>query len=475
MKYMIPIFITFLLSACGGGDTNTSDTMKTTNQIPTAVSQDIILNEDNTTTIILRGNDPDGDNLTYTIITPPIHGSFDGSIYRPDLNYFGTDTLTFKVNDGHIDSNIATVTIIVNPRNDLPIINTPTNYNIIEGDSINPVVVSDSTIKSSVWIEDGEVITFPKNDFSVGVHTLLLKITDDQDSIVTQTITINVSAYENTEEKTTKKVTLTIDNYKLYLDLLIEAGEFDRLYPSIYTSISLNTELKAKTMNIIRNGFNSGTMNIKGRSENTEVESTLDLTWDKYDHWDHYDRWYSYADGDSNILDGNGSVYYELDSEYFWTHIKLSLNDMTIQNKDDGTNTIFAGSIEQTTWNGGHYWSSKINLSKETNTTKYYWKNFEVKRSSINLGELYIGMIQSDELGYVDVTHENESDSVNGEIPFLGGTIVIEGNNSKMLLTPADYKGFNVSLFTEGNYIAEITEYIEVESRKNRTYYYVSD
>src|SRR5262249_49932192 len=45
----------------------------------------------------------------------------DGSFsYTPAANYNGTDTFTYKANDGAADSNIATVTITINPVNDAP-------------------------------------------------------------------------------------------------------------------------------------------------------------------------------------------------------------------------------------------------------------------------------------------------------------------------------------------------------------------
>jgi gliding motility-associated-like protein len=95
---------------------------------PTAHDQNVSVVEDTPTYITLDGTDPDaGDVLTYTIVTPPAHGTISGSgseiTYTPDENYNGPDSFTYKVNDGTDDSNIATVTIDVTPVNDPPIIN----------------------------------------------------------------------------------------------------------------------------------------------------------------------------------------------------------------------------------------------------------------------------------------------------------------------------------------------------------------
>lgn len=69
--------------------------------------------------ITLRGNDPQGSNLTYAIVTPPAHGSLSGSppnvTYTPATNYGGPDSFTFKVNDGTFDSAPGTVSLNVIP------------------------------------------------------------------------------------------------------------------------------------------------------------------------------------------------------------------------------------------------------------------------------------------------------------------------------------------------------------------------
>jgi len=91
--------------------------------------------------VTLIGEDPDAtDILSYSIVDPPANGTLSGDApnltYTPDQNYFGVDTFTFKVNDGTVDSNQATVKITVNPVNDLEVTN-PGNQNSQEGDSVS--------------------------------------------------------------------------------------------------------------------------------------------------------------------------------------------------------------------------------------------------------------------------------------------------------------------------------------------------
>lgn len=105
-----------------------SITINPVGDVPVANNQSVTLAEDVVTPITLVGSDPDGDVLTYTILTPPAHGVLTGSganrTYTPDLNYNGTDSFTFFVNDGTTNSNTATVSITITPvNNDAPIAN----------------------------------------------------------------------------------------------------------------------------------------------------------------------------------------------------------------------------------------------------------------------------------------------------------------------------------------------------------------
>lgn len=91
------------------------------NNPPTANDQTVSTDQDIPKIITLTGSDPDNDLLSYTILTQPSHGSLAGNpgnppvtTYTPAPGYTGSDTFTFKVNDGKVDSNNATVSISVN-------------------------------------------------------------------------------------------------------------------------------------------------------------------------------------------------------------------------------------------------------------------------------------------------------------------------------------------------------------------------
>jgi probable HAF family extracellular repeat protein len=108
------------------------------NHPPVANPQTLTLKQDTILPILLTGSDPDNDPLTY-IVTNPGHGSLSGIapnlIYTPNLNYHGTDKFTFKVNDGHVNSTAAAVSLTIKNINDSLVAN-PQSLTLNENTSI---------------------------------------------------------------------------------------------------------------------------------------------------------------------------------------------------------------------------------------------------------------------------------------------------------------------------------------------------
>jgi len=95
------------------------------NQAPIAGAFSAVTDEDTAVSLTLMGVDLEGSDLTYMVVRQPSRGVLlgEGAIrqYVPNLDFNGTDSFTFKVSDGELDSGLATVTIRVNPINDAPI------------------------------------------------------------------------------------------------------------------------------------------------------------------------------------------------------------------------------------------------------------------------------------------------------------------------------------------------------------------
>jgi len=90
---------------------------------PGTADQSTSTSEDVAKAITLDAATPGG-ALTYSILTGPFHGSLTGSganrTYTPAPDYNGTDTFTWRVNDGTNNSNTSTFTINVTEVNDPP-------------------------------------------------------------------------------------------------------------------------------------------------------------------------------------------------------------------------------------------------------------------------------------------------------------------------------------------------------------------
>lgn len=118
----------FVVSSDGTHQTS-SDTWGFTtaggNTAPVANDQTVTTTEDTAMDITLTATDVESDPLTYTVLTQPAHGTLAGTApnltYTPDLNFNGSDSFTFKANDGTADSNTATVTVNITPVNDAPV------------------------------------------------------------------------------------------------------------------------------------------------------------------------------------------------------------------------------------------------------------------------------------------------------------------------------------------------------------------
>jgi VCBS repeat-containing protein len=75
--------------------------------------------------VLANDTDADGDKLTSRIVCAPCHGSLslntDGSYtYTPNKGWYGTDSFTYRDNDGTVDSGTAMVCITVVPVNHAP-------------------------------------------------------------------------------------------------------------------------------------------------------------------------------------------------------------------------------------------------------------------------------------------------------------------------------------------------------------------
>ncbi len=123
-----PDSFTYTISdGAGGVDTGTvSVTVMGVNDAPVAFNDGPLTTEEGTPLTVaapgVLGNDVDVDDvtLTATVVDNPTKGTLllnsDGSFtYTPNINAVGTDSFTYRANDNPADSNLATVSLTIQP------------------------------------------------------------------------------------------------------------------------------------------------------------------------------------------------------------------------------------------------------------------------------------------------------------------------------------------------------------------------
>jgi hypothetical protein len=103
------------------------------NAPPVATSQSVAVMVSSFQNFTLTGRDPEGSNLTYSVLDIPTNGVLIGTApnltYTPTTDFEGNDSFTFTVNDGELNSNPATVNITVDTA--------PVNPDDSDMDSLN--------------------------------------------------------------------------------------------------------------------------------------------------------------------------------------------------------------------------------------------------------------------------------------------------------------------------------------------------
>ncbi|MDP6599673.1 MAG: tandem-95 repeat protein, partial [Candidatus Poribacteria bacterium] len=276
-------------------------TVASVNDPPVASKQVISTAEDSAIDIILSAKDVDSDNLAYIIISSPKKGVLSGTgsrrKYTPNLNFNGSDSFTFKVNDGTADSIEATVSLTVTSVNDRS-----------SAKSQNLITLEDSQIDVTLAgtdVDEGEqeklsyeVVTPPTNgalsgkapnlvytpnqDYN-GSDSFTFKandgIADGTEAIVTLTVTsiqdVPVAAAQKVEmeEDTVVNIVLTGTD--------VDEGEQEKLSYEVVTSptkgvLSGEAPNLVYTPNANFNGSDSFTFQVNdGTADSTEAIVTL--------------------------------------------------------------------------------------------------------------------------------------------------------------------------------------------------------
>jgi VCBS repeat-containing protein len=145
--------------------------VKAVNDAPVAVDDKADTREDERVVIQVLKNDsdPDGDKLSIASVTQAEHGTVEivgrNVKYRPDAEFFGTDTFTYTVQDGKGGTATAFVEVTVCAVNDKPTAQkesyTVAEDHVLTVDASSGVLANDSDVDGDVLHPD--LITGPKH------------------------------------------------------------------------------------------------------------------------------------------------------------------------------------------------------------------------------------------------------------------------------------------------------------------------
>lgn len=193
----------------GEADSNVATVMidiNPVNDAPVANDQSVTTDEDTAVDITLTASDVEGDELSYSLAAGPSHGTLSGTApaltYTPSENYNGSDSFTFTVNDGELDSSAATVSITINPVNDLPEAYAGHDQTAVAYEQCQAKVTLDGTGSSDV---DGDSLTYtwegpfepvqgpqPTVTLGVGTHEITLTVDDGNGGTATAVVLVTV-------------------------------------------------------------------------------------------------------------------------------------------------------------------------------------------------------------------------------------------------------------------------------------------
>ncbi|MCO5176837.1 MAG: tandem-95 repeat protein [Thermomicrobiales bacterium] len=189
-------------------------TVNPINDAPAAVGDAYVTDENTALTVaapglLINDTDIDGDTLSTALVLDPSSGSLtlnaDGSFsYTPNPGFSGSDSFTYRAEDGIVGSNVATVTITVLSVNKTPTADAGGPYSVDEGGTVAVNATGSDAEDASlsfIWDLDGDGIfetpgqttTFPATDLDgPATRTIAVQVSDDDGGVATDVADVTI-------------------------------------------------------------------------------------------------------------------------------------------------------------------------------------------------------------------------------------------------------------------------------------------
>ncbi|MBA1332595.1 hypothetical protein QQ73_16405, partial [Candidatus Endoriftia persephone str. Guaymas] len=149
-----------LTAASGDVSASAALTIIPFNDPPVARNSSVTTDEDQPVSASLDVEDVDNEQLNYHLLTAPSMGTLElnpstgAFIYTPALNEHGSDSFTFKADDGEKESGIATVSLTITSVNDAP--------QIVQGEQLDMPASEDTpaSLNLSATDVDGDALSW---------------------------------------------------------------------------------------------------------------------------------------------------------------------------------------------------------------------------------------------------------------------------------------------------------------------------
>ena len=199
----------------GGNSISRSFVLKVApvNDLPVPAPQHIEMLEDQVLSLQLQGSDVENDPISFQIVSHPLNGILSGTapnlIYTPNIDFNGSDSLAFAVNDGGVDSGAETVSLIVKPVNDPPSLTPIGDRTVTEDSGELTIVLSGISagppnetqgITINALSEDESIISVSGVDYSPSDITGILRLTPTADANGEVIVTVVIKDSGGTDE-----------------------------------------------------------------------------------------------------------------------------------------------------------------------------------------------------------------------------------------------------------------------------------